>query len=287
MLVNSPFYGGSGGVPSIATSATSSNEIAIHEIGHTFVSLADEYWAGLQYANERPNMTQTINPTSVRWRNWLNTPGIGVFPHNSPGQSWYKPATGTCKMEYLGRAFCSVCREGFVNRMLDLVKPVDSAFPASGTVSLSQPTTFSLTVVRPNPNTLTIRWLMNDQLLATQTEQLTVNPATLLPGQTYQLTAQVLDSTQFVRSDNHPAVHRQTLSWTIQRTGCSLVQTLRAGDWNDPTLWSCGSLPTATDEVIVGHALTISVADASARKVVFQNGGIIRYLNQRRLLLRN
>ena len=208
ILVNSPFYGGSGGNPTIATTSFSSNEIAIHEIGHTFVSLADEYWAGFQYANELPNMTQTNSPASVRWRNWLNTSNIGIFPHSSPGQSWYKPANGTCKMEFLGRAFCLVCCEGFVNRMLDLVKPVDAAFPVSGTVVLSQPTTFSLTIVRPNPNTLKIRWLFKMDTLARQTEQITIDPATLLPGLTYQLTAQVLDSTAFVRSATHPTMHR-------------------------------------------------------------------------------
>ena len=50
MLVNTLFYGGSGGSTATASLNQSSNEIILHEIGHSFANLADEYWAGDTYA---------------------------------------------------------------------------------------------------------------------------------------------------------------------------------------------------------------------------------------------
>jgi hypothetical protein len=41
ILVNSPYYGGSGGQFATSSTHTSANEIAIHEIGHSFVGLID------------------------------------------------------------------------------------------------------------------------------------------------------------------------------------------------------------------------------------------------------
>lgn len=289
MLVNSPFYGGSGGIPSIATVNGASSNIAVHEVGHTFVSLADEYWAGAQFAVERPNKTQDNNAATVRWRNWLNTPTIGIFPHVPPGQTWFKPTTGTCKMEVLAQEFCNVCRETFVNRFLDIVRPVDSSLPASTSVSVAAPTVFRVNLVRPNPNTLRITWLLNGQPIARQQEEITLSPASLTAGagQSFTLAAQVVDTTASVRLETHLPAHTQTIQWTLTRSGCALQQTVRAGDWHDPTIWACGSVPTLLHDVVVGHTVSVSTADASARNVTFQNGGTLRYVQNRRLLLAN
>ncbi|GAB3976240.1 hypothetical protein GCM10028806_35340 [Spirosoma terrae] len=285
VLVNSPYYGGSGGGISVATTHPSSGEIAIHEIGHSFVSLADEYWAGPQYASERLNMTQNPNPASIRWKDWLNAPPIGIFQH--PVAGWYKPTSYNCKMEALGLPFCAVCREGFTNRILDLVHPVDEVLPHNDApLTLTIPTKFSIKTVRPDPNTLHIDWLLNGQLIDQQNEMVTLDPAALQAGQTYQLSARILDTTAFIRSTDHANLHRQTVNWTIQR-GCLVNISQRAGDWHDPTLWSCGSVPTSTSQVIIAHKVRISIADASAYQVRFEGDGHINYVEPRRLWLAN
>ena len=46
MISNTPWYGGSGGLFATYTLAPSALDIAVHEIGHSFSNLADEYWAG-------------------------------------------------------------------------------------------------------------------------------------------------------------------------------------------------------------------------------------------------
>jgi PKD repeat protein len=79
----------------------------IHELGHTFSSLADEYWAGSQYARETYNLTQTSNVNDIRWKNFLNQNGIGIYAHEE-SPTWYRPHQN-CKMRFLGRDFCMVC----------------------------------------------------------------------------------------------------------------------------------------------------------------------------------
>ena len=59
---NSLYYGGSGGTYATSTVHTSANEIAIHEIGHSFAGLADEYQIGGQ--GERPNRTTVTDPAT-------------------------------------------------------------------------------------------------------------------------------------------------------------------------------------------------------------------------------
>src|SRR5689334_9459994 len=48
IIAHSPYYGGSGGVYATSSTDPSSAEVAIHELGHSFGKLADEYWAGSQ-----------------------------------------------------------------------------------------------------------------------------------------------------------------------------------------------------------------------------------------------
>lgn len=103
ILTNSPYYGGSGGTYATASLHSSANEIAIHEIDHSLVRLKDEYYAGDGYASEGINMTQETNPSTVRWANWNNSNGVGVYQHCCSGNSasWYRPHQN-CKMRYLG-----------------------------------------------------------------------------------------------------------------------------------------------------------------------------------------
>ncbi len=128
MLVNSSYYGGSGG--SFATSSThsSSKEIAIHELGHSFARLADEYWAGQQYAAERANMTQVSSPDNVKWKKWLNNTGVGIYPHEE-SPSWFRPHQ-RCNMRYLSSDyevihFCMVCNDAITQTIVSLVSQSD------------------------------------------------------------------------------------------------------------------------------------------------------------------
>lgn len=107
VLVNSDIYGGSGG--SIATTSTNeySTEILLHELGHSFGHLGDEYFAGDQYTRETVNVTRESNPKLVKWKSFIGKSNIGVYPMEGTS-GWYIPSEN-CKMKALNNHFCAVC----------------------------------------------------------------------------------------------------------------------------------------------------------------------------------
>lgn len=137
VLVNTPYYGGSGGTFATTSLHPSAPEIAIHEIGHSFAQLADEYWAGDQYARETHNMTSNTDPSTVRWKNWYGDEGVGIYQHCCGGRSseFYRPHQD-CKMRRLGPAFCPVCRERIIDRIYEQVDPIMMADPGDSEVLL-------------------------------------------------------------------------------------------------------------------------------------------------------
>lgn len=215
IVANTSFYGGSGGTVATSTTNTNAAEIMIHEIGHSFARLADEYWAGSQYALEKPNMTAQSSPAIVKWKNWIGVPGIGVHQHTG-GPGWYKPTTGgTCKMEALGPAFCAVCKETFVERIHELSSPLDSYSPANATaLNVYSTVGFKLNLLQPIPNTLKVRWSVNAEEKALNTDTFTLPQGSLVNGN-YTLLASIADTTQLSRADNHLTIHTTNIYWQL------------------------------------------------------------------------
>lgn len=126
VMVNDSRYGGAGGAFATFSTHPQALQLMVHEIGHTFSGLADEYWAGDQYANEKANMTQNNNPGSVRWKSFLNISSVGIFPHEE-SPKWYRPHQN-CLMRFLGSPFCEVCKNE-VNLTIDYLteeEPLES-----------------------------------------------------------------------------------------------------------------------------------------------------------------
>lgn len=221
IIGNTGFYGGSGGAYATATTNTSAAEIMIHEIGHSFAKLADEYWAGAEFAREMPNMTKQNNPSIVGWKNWLELSDIDIFPHSGDA-SWFKPSSGTCEMELLFRPFCAVCIENFIERIHQLTNPIESFYPANIT-SIPQGGTvkFNVTNLVPEPNTLKRTWLLNAQVISNNTDSININTSNLLiTNNTVQYI--VTDTIPSSRSDNHPQLHTYNIIWNISAaTGIS------------------------------------------------------------------
>ena len=123
ILVNHTKYGGSGGQYAVFSAHSTAIELFLHEFGHSFSELSDEYWAGAQYAGENTNMTQDNNPSTVRWKDFLNTNGVGIYPHEE-SPSWYRPHQN-CKMRYLGSDFCDVCKNK-INYDIESIANIDT-----------------------------------------------------------------------------------------------------------------------------------------------------------------
>ncbi len=201
IIVNTPYYGGSGGDFATASTNTQASQIMIHEIGHSFVSLADEYWAGSDYAAEKANMTQESDPAFIKWKNWLDDEDIGIYPYGSSGDpsQWYRPHQ-SCIMRQLGNPFCAVCREATINRIYELVNPIDAHSPENSSVDFDgTDLDFSVDLIYPEPNTLTIEWMLDGNSINTTDTQITLTN-TDLGSDPHQLSVVIEDTTGLSRS---------------------------------------------------------------------------------------
>lgn len=88
VLVNTARYGG-GGITMDYCIASADNEtsprIFVHEFGHSFAALADEYTGGVAYNDMFPegveplevNITRMLDPQKIKWKQFL-TPGVAL-----------------------------------------------------------------------------------------------------------------------------------------------------------------------------------------------------------------
>ena len=217
ILVNSGYYGGSGGLFPMASTGISSSEIAIHELGHSLFDLKDEYYPGDLLAAEAINMTHANNISNPKWSNWLGTNSIGVNQHTCTSgdcADWYKPATN-CKMQALNNPFCSVCKEGIIEKIHSLISPIDTYLPASNTVdNLTFPLGFQLDLIKPDPNTLESEWTLNTLTFASNVDDVSVLETDLVEG-INTLTTVIHDNSPFLKVDNHDSFHVYSVTWTI------------------------------------------------------------------------
>lgn len=215
VMVNSTVYGGSGGTYATSSKNVSAAEIAIHEIGHSFAGLADEYVIGGQ--GERPNRTIATDAATIKWKNWLGTNTVGIYPVGIEG--WQRPHQN-CKMQFLNSPFCSVCAEAFINKIYALVSPIDNFTPLSKTVNFTGISmNFALGLVLPNPNTLKIEWILNGVTVGNNINNINILATKLDTGKN-TLIAKVTDSTALSRSYK-PAIsgYLNSVTWTINKAG--------------------------------------------------------------------
>ena len=201
VVVNHEKYGGSGGTFATTSIHNSAPEIAAHEIGHSFSNLRDEYWAGPQYARESLNMTQKTDVDSIIWANWYGEFEVGLYSF-SEDPSWHRPHEN-CKMRRLGPEFCAVCTEAFIERIHRLVDALDGYSPSDleQDVTHEDSLQFTLQLIKPEPNTLSIKWLFNDEIIEEDTTQLLIMNHDLDFGE-HKLEAMVFDSTDLSRWDD-------------------------------------------------------------------------------------
>jgi hypothetical protein len=122
-LVNSTIYGGAGGDVAWATAGNSSSaEVLLHEIGHSFAGLEDEYADSSLVASYPLSNLKSVHvaasSVNVPWAAWLGyTDSLGVVGAYEGG--YYRTngvwrATQDSKMLYLNRPFSAPQKEAFV-----------------------------------------------------------------------------------------------------------------------------------------------------------------------------
>jgi len=219
VLVNTSEYGGSGGFTAVSSTNASANEIAIHEIGHSFSDLGDEYYAGDQFARERPNFTEETDPSTVKWTNWIGDNGVGIHQHCCGGMSanWYRPHQN-CLMRYLNREFCSVCKEATIEVIHDLTNIIQNISPMDDQLSVDQfPVVVSAELLVPDPNSVVAKWILNGQEYAVNENTVSLTEEDLSERfNSLELLAE--DKNDFLRVDFHGDLHGESVLWIIENT---------------------------------------------------------------------
>jgi hypothetical protein len=156
VIVNSARYGGAGGGVAWFSTDTSSAEIGVHEMGHTFFHLADEYgdrdahWAGGE-AGTKANTTTITARATTKWHDLIgaSTPlptqpnpdcstennaaspvadgVVGLFEGGSRAHCGIYHPEFDCKMRHLSRPFCSVCERKIRADLAPFVPPTTIA----------------------------------------------------------------------------------------------------------------------------------------------------------------
>lgn len=235
LLVNDPNPGGSDGFGQtvISSAAPGSNDILLHEIGHVFAGLGDEYetpYPGFPDVEE-PNTTRETARDRIKWKAWIN-PGtpvptpetfdfmdvVGLFEgahYHSTG--WYRPKLD-CRMNHPAvPAFCEVCREALVLSVLKWARPIDGVNPKESFISVTagQTVSFQLNLLQPAAHALYLQWYENGAILPGQTSpSLTLPTASFLPGTNF-VSVVTRDPTDMVRTDPL-GLTSQTHSWTVR-----------------------------------------------------------------------
>jgi len=214
VVVNTPFYGGGGGGFAVFSTSSSASNLALHETGHSFMNLADEYAGG--GSGERANNTSVANAGNVRWQDWIGIDGIGEYPN---GNNWIKCSEDNCMMEFLSRDFCPVCQEQTIETIYQKVSPLETTTPATANVDFNnEDLDFSITSVKPIPNTLSYEWELDGNLVATGVENVTITPAQIT-GSSHTLLVRVSDNTTLSMKN---ANYVFTYEWTISNQSLPL-----------------------------------------------------------------
>jgi len=244
ILVNDPKYGGSGGAVAVASLDPSVIELVLHETGHSFGLLADEYAYDMTppcgYIQEppEPNVTAQTNRASIKWNvgggpptGWIDLataiptlstdPGVpGLYEGAQYCPSGRFRPTFNSKMRNLGVPFEQVNEEQLIKRIYNLVSPIDSTSPLSSSITVAAGASQSFDVTTPQPDTqlLSTQWYVDNAPVASGSS-FQFSSASVTAG-THTVQVVVRDPTSKVRND--PAnVLTASRTWTVATTGAA------------------------------------------------------------------
>lgn len=239
VIVNDSEYGGSGGSVAVASTHTSTVELVLHEVGHSFGLLADEYdYGGTNCASpfepREVNSTTVTTREQVKWRHWIDaatslptqttTPAVaGLYQGSSYCPTNYYRPTYNSKMRSLGAPFEQINLEQLIRRIYVFVDPIDASAPATSslTTARSKAQLFSVTPLQPATHTLETLWFVDGVQQQVSGTTFSVNPFTLASG-AHTIEAVVRDRTPSVQLDLQNLL-LQRRSWTLgvtkSRTG--------------------------------------------------------------------
>ena len=205
VLVNTALYGGAGGSVAWAAAGNSSaSEIALHEIGHSFAGLQDEY-VDASIANNYPlnspyfqssaHVTDSLN--RIPWSAWMgyNDGDLGVVGTYQGG--YYRAngvwrATLDSKMNHLGVAFSAPEKEAFALQYYAAIGDYLS-------LNTSIPGLYQ--AITPDSSLLAFNWAVNGKTVDTSSKQYLDAYGTGIYQTGSTLSLSTIDSTGYIRTN--------------------------------------------------------------------------------------
>jgi hypothetical protein len=260
VTTNANEYGGGGGSwATYAGGSYGSAEIALHELGHSFNGLGDEYEEGCTaYTGSEPWQTNlTRSPLGQKWAHWLgyNQPRIGtigVYPGGLYCHAGIYHPSISSKMGELGMPFDAVAREKIILDIYNLVNPLDGWLDNRTAHRLTD----TLWVDVVDPGVITVEWYV-DGTRVPRASGTSFRPSNFgFRSGTHTVTARAVDLTDWVRRDRQNL--EQSVTWTVNATAGPVLPDPRPGPGTvEPTIEDA-TFVTAPNRAITSVVLAIS-----------------------------
>lgn len=250
VTVNDPTYGGAGGSFAVQSAHAQAPRIVMHEFGHSFTGLADEYttpYPGFPPCSDttaspncEANVTNQTAAAQVKWRDWFSngiaiptpagTSGHGLFQgarYLSAGM--YRPTDTLCLMRALGLNFCDVCKQEYVLQLyrgdfgepangIDLIEPGSEhpAVAADVPYAYGSQRGFSAVLLRPSIGSVGIQWYLDGNLIPNANSETYVFQQAGPTPATHTLELRVTDLTSMVKPSMAGSLLVHSRTWSIQ-----------------------------------------------------------------------
>jgi hypothetical protein len=164
------------GMGGMGIATTGPRGVVVHEFGHAFVGLLDEY------ANNpgeprgvfgAPNAS--TNPDDPPWKHFLDAkyPGVGVYEGGATFKKGvWRPAPGCAMNSGGGSPYCPVCREAGILAIYERVSPIDRVWPEARVVELvggGEVPEFGVLPMQPDGHALEVKWFLGAAPAVTET----------------------------------------------------------------------------------------------------------------------
>jgi hypothetical protein len=195
---------------------------AMHEGGHSFQRLADEYGGNCTFSGSesrmRINVTMDPVDTAGKWSHWLDfvqEPGTGLQSTFEGAQycdrgAWRPSQDSVMNSLWRSPAFNSISLEQAVRIIYEMVEPFDVALSTP-----EGPTTELVLEARVvDPEVLQVDWSVDGELVAEDHGYLLDVMQLGLDSGEHTVQAHAHDDTEWVRGERDAL--EQTLQWTVQ-----------------------------------------------------------------------
>jgi len=215
VLANTTYYGGCAGGIAYTSVHSSSAEVFVHELGHMFAGLSDEYDYGSTNCNpgtsQNINVSQQTDTSLLVWKKWLTTAPIPTPSGTNCSliglyegakyctENWYRPKCN-CKMRSLNQPFCEVCKEQLIYKISTLVNYIEDYSPQDPGVTICRNGSQLFTAAVLNSTTGTVRsqWYVDNNLVVNNGTSFLFDGTNFSEG-SHQVKLVTLDTTTLVK----------------------------------------------------------------------------------------